>query len=100
MTSKVLRTSAFAFAFAALVGVALYAAEPPRPAAPPAPPGAAPPAQPGQPGSADALPRPLRAKQIIGSTINMKNNTAVGTVDDIVLTDGGEVEYLVVKTSD
>ena len=91
MTSKLLRTSAFAFAAAALVGVSLSAAPP---AAPPAAPGAAP------PGSADALPRPLRATQIIGSTINMKNNTAIGTVSDIVLTDSGEVEYLVVKRSD
>ena len=32
--------------------------------------------------------------------ISIKNNTAVGTVDDIVLSDAGEVEYLVVQTSD
>jgi len=93
MTSKLLRTSAFAFAAAALVGVSLSAAPP---AAPPAPPGAAPP---GSANTAD-LPHPLRASQIIGSTINMKNNTEIGTVSDIVLTDSGEVEYLVVKRSD
>src|SRR6266478_4912479 len=103
MTSSILRKSAFALAIA-LVGVTLYAADPPKPVAP-ALPGAAPqpPATAVQPpGTTDpaALPRPLRAKQLLGAKINIANNTAIGTVDDIVLTDAGEVEFLIVATAD
>src|SRR5439155_10368484 len=62
--------------------------------APPAAPGAAPPADTAN------LPKPLRAKQILGAKINIQNNTAIGTVDDIVLSDAGEVEFLIVATAD
>lgn len=37
-----------------------------------------------------------RAKQILGSKIMIQNNTAIGTVDDIVFDDAGNLEYLVV----
>src|SRR6267142_6696703 len=37
-----------------------------------------------------------RAKDILGSRINIQVNMSVGTVDDIVLSDDGYVEYLVV----
>ena len=46
------------------------------------------------------LPRSFRAKQVIGAKINIQNNTAVGTVDDIVLSDAGDVEYVIVQTDD
>jgi hypothetical protein len=71
---------------AALTGFAVLADEP-KPAA-------APGAEVGE------LPRPLRAKQVLGAKINIQNNTAVGTVDDIVVSDSGDVEYVVVQTDD
>ncbi len=37
-----------------------------------------------------------RAKQILGAKIMIQNNTAIGTVDDIVFDDAGNLEYLVV----
>src|SRR6266540_4284875 len=86
MMSSVLRKAAFAAALP-LTGLTLYAADPPRPAAAP-------------PSDSATLPRPLRAKQVIGGKISIQNNTDIGTVDDIVLSDAGEVEYLIVVTSD
>src|SRR5690349_4639976 len=41
-----------------------------------------------------------RAKQILGSKVNIEGNTAVGTVDDIVLDENGNVDYLIVVTDE
>jgi sporulation protein YlmC with PRC-barrel domain len=41
-----------------------------------------------------------RAKQILGSKVSLEGNTEVGTVDDIVLDDSGNVDYLIVINSD
>ena len=92
MTSRILRKAAFAFTVV-LGGAALADAQPAT--APPAT-GAA------QPGSTDpnAAPHAYRAKEILGAKINIQNNTSVGTVDDIVFSDAGDVEYLVVARSD
>jgi len=38
----------------------------------------------------------VRAKQVLGTRVNIRGGTAVGTVDDIVLSDEGVVEYLIV----
>jgi hypothetical protein len=38
-----------------------------------------------------------RAKQILGAKIMIQNNTAIGTVDDIVFDDAGNLEYLIVN---
>ncbi len=43
-----------------------------------------------------AAPQAYRAKQVIGSTINLQGNVSIGTVDDIVFDDNGYVEYLIV----
>lgn len=40
-----------------------------------------------------------RAKQIIGAKVAIQGDTAVGTVDDIVLDDHGNVDYLIVANS-
>lgn len=55
------------------------------------------PAQPVQPG---AVPAAYRAKDILGTKIAIQSNTAVGTVDDIVFSAGGDVEYLIVAAPD
>ena len=91
MTSSILRTSAIAIALVA-AGAALMA-DPPRPAPPPAPPGTS-------PNDPNAVPQTFRAKQVLGMKINMQNNTAIGTVEDLVFTDAGDLEYLIVSTAD
>jgi hypothetical protein len=42
----------------------------------------------------------FRAKQILGSKVSLEGNTQVGTVDDIVLDESGNVDYLIVVNSD
>lgn len=37
-----------------------------------------------------------RAKQVLGSKVHLDGNVAVGTVDDLVFDDNGQVEYLIV----
>ena len=41
----------------------------------------------------------FRAKQILGTQIMIQGNTAVGTVDDLVFDDAGNLEYLVVENA-
>jgi hypothetical protein len=48
-----------------------------------------------QPQPATTLPT-YRAKQIIGTKMLIQNNTAIGTVDDIVFDSAGNLEYLIV----
>ncbi|MDB5384679.1 MAG: PRC-barrel domain protein [Planctomycetaceae bacterium] len=42
----------------------------------------------------------FRPKQIIGSKVNIEGNTAVGTIDDIVIDEHGNVDYLIVAKDD
>jgi len=68
--------------------------------------------QPARPGAAQAPVRvqptddkaapavTYRAKQILGSKIMIQNNTAIGTVDDIVFDGAGNLEYLIVANTD
>ena len=42
----------------------------------------------------------FRAKQILGSKVAIQGDTTVGTVDDIVLDEMGNVDYLIVANSD
>jgi hypothetical protein len=82
MRSSILRRSAFALA----VGVAaagLAAAQPPA-------------AQPPASGSEPA-PAAVRAKQVLGTKVSIQGNISIGTVEDIVFSDAGQVEYLVVN---
>ena len=41
----------------------------------------------------------FRAKQILGTQIMIQGNTAVGTVDDLVFDDAGNLEYLIVENA-
>ena len=89
MLSKVLRTAVPA-AFLLFVIGSIDAKEPP-------PVRADPPVVVGQPGAQPAAAAvTYRAKQILGSKIMINNNTAIGTVDDIVFDAAGNLEYLVV----
>lgn len=42
----------------------------------------------------------FRAKQILGSKVTIDTDMSVGTVDDIVLDDQGNVDYLIVANKD
>jgi sporulation protein YlmC with PRC-barrel domain len=42
----------------------------------------------------------FRAKQILGTKIMIQNGTAIGTVDDLVFDEAGNMEYLLVSTGD
>jgi len=37
-----------------------------------------------------------RAKQVLGTKVNIQGNVAIGTVEDIVFDDAGNLEYLIV----
>jgi sporulation protein YlmC with PRC-barrel domain len=82
MLNNILRRGLFAAAFA-LSGLSASAQAP-------ATPGTG--AVPGQQAETH-----YRAKQILGSKILIQNNTEVGTVDDIVFDDAGNLEYLIVS---
>jgi len=40
---------------------------------------------------------PIRVKNIMGAKVNIKGGTSAGVVEDVVLTDEGVVEYLIVS---
>jgi hypothetical protein len=80
----------------ALVGATVVTAQQANPPAPPGAPRAQ--AAPGAPGAEPQ--QALRAKQILGSKVNLQGDMSVGTVDDIVLDDHGNVDYLIVANSD
>ena len=62
---------------------------PPRPVDPAARPGATTPAT---EGSTQAY----RVKQILGTKVSISGDLSIGTVDDLVFNDAGQVEYLIV----
>lgn len=41
----------------------------------------------------------FRAKQVLGTKIMIQGDTAVGTVDDLVFDDAGNLEYMVVESN-
>jgi hypothetical protein len=85
-----LKRSLFAGSVLAAGVAFLVAQQPPPPATPAAP------AQPGQP----ATTKTYRAKELLGTKMSIEGNTNVGTVDDIVFSDEGVIQYLIVTTAD
>jgi PRC-barrel domain len=62
-----------------------------------APPAAAQPARPGAaPIPATEAPHAYHVKQLLGTKVSLKGNVSIGTVDDVVFADNGQVEYLIV----
>jgi len=41
-------------------------------------------------------PHAYRAKQILGAKVSLKGDISIGTVDDVVFSDLGQIEYLIV----
>ena len=56
--------------------------------------------EPPKPGAPVPATNTFRAKQVLGTKIMIANSTAVGTVDDLVFDDAGNLEYMIVSTSD
>ena len=79
---------------AVLAAAGVATAQQPAPAVQPAP------AQPGTAAQPAGTVAAYRAKDIIGTKVAIQSNTAVGTVDDIVFSAGGDVEYLIVAAAD
>ena len=48
--------------------------------------------------AAPAVGNHFRAKQVMGTKILIGGNTAIGTVEDLVFDDAGNLEYLIVST--
>ena len=80
MTVTTLRLASAALLAAAGLS---FAAQPPK-------------APPGAPAAGTAV----RAKQVLGTKIMIQNNTAVGTVEDLVFDDAGNMEYMIVSTGE
>jgi hypothetical protein len=104
MLSNVVRIAVPAAFLLAAVGLTEARQLPPPgiPATPEPPPGTrANPAQPatGAQPAAGAV-TTYRAKQILGSKIILNDKTGVGTVDDIVFDNAGNLEYLIVSNAD
>jgi hypothetical protein len=103
MSTRNLRLSFFGALLATFAGAGILLAqrEGPPPARREAPPAgqrqAAPPAEEGAP---QQEPQAFRAKQVIGSKVNIQGDMAVGTVEDIVLDEHGNVDYLIVANQD
>jgi hypothetical protein len=94
MLSNVLRTGA---ASACLLTLGLISTSQSRSAAADPPRVDPPPVVAGQPAAQAVVGSTFRVKQILGSKILIQNNTAVGTVDDIVFDTAGNLEYLIVN---
>jgi hypothetical protein len=73
-------------------------AQPVRPAVQPPPTAPAqPPARPGVPAAPTApAATTYRAKQVLGSKVAIQGNVSIGSVEDIVFDDAGNLEYLIV----
>jgi PRC-barrel domain len=62
-----------------------------------APPAAGQPARPGAaPIPAAEAPQAYHVKQLLGTKVSLKGDVSIGTVDDVVFADNGQVEYLIV----
>jgi hypothetical protein len=55
------------------------------------------PQQPAQQQQSQAPVQAYRVKQILGTKVSIEGNVAIGTVEDLVFDDAGQVEYLVVE---
>jgi hypothetical protein len=64
---------------------------------PPVPPVANPPGVKAAPPAVAAPTTTYRAKQVLGTKVNIQGNVSIGTVEDIVFDDAGNLEYLIVS---
>jgi hypothetical protein len=51
---------------------------------------------PATPATTEGSSNAYRVKQVLGTKVSLKDNLSIGTVDDVVFTDQGQVEYLIV----
>jgi sporulation protein YlmC with PRC-barrel domain len=89
----------FAALLAVLAGTTAVTAQQAKPPAAPGAPGAKDPQGPGG-APAPEEQQAIRAKQILGSMVNIQGEKSVGTVEDIVFDEHGNVDYLIVANDD
>jgi hypothetical protein len=92
-----LRNALHLCALAVLGTTAAAVAQNPPPRQPPPPPAGNPPAVAGPADRTTTPGQAFRVKQVLGSKISISGNIAIGTVDDIVFSDDGHIEYLIVQ---
>ena len=80
-----------AFTFVLTTGTLLAQAPPPQPPVRPADPAVKPAA-----GTTESTTNAYRAKQVLGTKVSIAGDLSIGTVDDVVFNDAGQVEYLIV----
>lgn len=77
------------------VGTVLAQTAPPPP--PPRPPDpAVRPATGTAPATTEGPTHAYRAKQVLGTKVSIQGNVSIGTVDDVVFNDNGQIEYMIV----
>ena len=77
-------------------GVGAVLAQTSQPPPPPTPPRATDPAVRPAAGTTTESTHAYRAKQILGTKVSITGDINIGTVDDVVFNDAGQVEYLIV----
>ena len=100
MTRYVLRSAALVVLCGGLIAVA--DAQPPAARPPAQPPAAQPPVR-GQPpvaGQPAEAPHALRAKEVLGAKVQITGDVGIGTVEDLVFDDNGNMEYAIVVKDD
>jgi sporulation protein YlmC with PRC-barrel domain len=78
------------------VGNILAQTKPPPPPTPPRPVDPAVRPAPGTAPATEGSTQAYRVKQVLGTKVSLKDNLSIGTVDDVVFNDAGQVEYLIV----
>jgi PRC-barrel domain len=79
-----------------LASVALAQTAPPPPPQPTRPGDPARPRVETPPAATADAGRAYRVKQLLGTKVSLKGDISIGTVDDVVISDAGDVEYLIV----
>src|SRR5262245_36781673 len=78
------------------IGVGSILAQAPPPTAPRPVDPTRPHARPAAPATTEASTNAYRAKQVLGTKVSITGGLAIGTVDDVVFSDAGQIEYLIV----
>lgn len=79
------------------LGVGTVLAQATQPPPPPRPPGpAVRPATGTAPATTEGSTHAYRAKQVLGTKVSIQGNLSIGTVDDVVFNEHGQIEYLIV----
>jgi len=79
------------------VGTVVAQTAPPPPPTPPRPTDPAVRPAAGATTTTESPTHAYRAKQVLGTKVSLKDGISIGTVDDVVFSDQGQIEYLIVN---